>query len=81
MSERRQRAPFPLRVKEPTKEWVKRKAAQEDRSLNWIINNLIEEAMHREQQMEAIKEEAPGAATPRASGSTAPTSMKGTAHE
>ncbi|WP_249977601.1 CopG family ribbon-helix-helix protein [Vreelandella olivaria] len=67
MSERHQRAPFPLRVKEPTKEWLKRKAAQEDRSLNWIINNLIEAAIHREQQAETSKEEALGAATPRAS--------------
>lgn len=81
MSERRQRAPFPLRVKEPTKEWVKRKAAQEDRSLNWIINNLIEEAMHREQQMEAIKEKAPGAATPEAFEPQHQSLKKGTAHE
>ncbi|MBH8578806.1 hypothetical protein [Bisbaumannia pacifica] len=51
MADRHQQTPFPLRIKDPeVRSWVKSVAVREDRSQNWLINNLIEEAMRRDQQ-------------------------------
>lgn len=51
MADRHQQKPFPLRIKsQSARDWVKASAAKRDRSQNWFINNLIEEAMRHDRQ-------------------------------
>lgn len=39
-----------IRVKPDIKSWVERKAAQEERSQNWLIGKILEEAMQKDEQ-------------------------------
>lgn len=56
MAEAHRQPPFPLRIKDQAaRKWVKQTAAQMDRSQNWVINNLIKEAMRHDQQATAQK--------------------------
>lgn len=51
MQDTKQRSPFPFRPSKPdTLEWVKQQAAQIDRSANWFINNLIEQAKKQQKE-------------------------------
>ncbi|MBL1266246.1 MAG: Arc family DNA-binding protein [Halomonas sp.] len=84
----KQRSSYPLRfTTDELRVEVKNEAKSNCRSLNAELCVLLQEAMIRRKEIHHTNrqyprnEEAPGAATPRASGSTAPTSMKGTAHE
>jgi len=38
-----------IRVNPIAKEWLERKAKQEERSQNWLIGKLLEEAMQRDE--------------------------------
>ncbi|WP_168797371.1 hypothetical protein [Lampropedia aestuarii] len=50
MTHRQTRTTFPFRPNKPdTMEWVKQQAEQIDRSANWFINNLIEQAKHQQE--------------------------------
>lgn len=40
---------LPVRIPKTTRKWLERKARQEDRTLAWIIRNLLHEAMAAEQ--------------------------------
>lgn len=40
-----QRAPFGLRMSEDLQNWIKMKAKREDRSQNYIINQILTKAM------------------------------------
>ncbi len=37
-----------IRVRPDVKAWVERKAAQEERSQNWLIGKILEEAMQED---------------------------------
>lgn len=43
-----QRVPFGLRMQEEVQEWIKAKAKEEDRSQNYMINKVLQEAMEAE---------------------------------
>lgn len=40
---------FPLRIPTEVKEWVKRRAERADRSQNWVIVKILEEAKREEE--------------------------------
>lgn len=40
-----QRTPFGLRMPEEVQDWIKRKAKREDRSQNYVINQILAKAM------------------------------------
>jgi hypothetical protein len=40
-----------IRTKPSVKEWVERKAEKEERSQNWLIGKILEEAMQRDEQL------------------------------
>ncbi|MCB6184294.1 hypothetical protein LIN78_12135 [Leeia sp. TBRC 13508] len=40
--------PFSLRLVETEKEWLEKQADAQERSMNWIVRNLIKEAMKNE---------------------------------
>lgn len=42
----RQSSPFGLRMDEELQDWIRRKAKREDRSMNYIINRILTEAMN-----------------------------------
>ena len=42
--------PFGLRMQPRLRSWVDNKAKQEDRSLNWLICKVLEEAMRQDEQ-------------------------------
>lgn len=42
----RQSSPFGLRMDEELQDWIRRKAKREDRSMNYIINRILKEAMN-----------------------------------
>ncbi|MNG03634.1 hypothetical protein D3C84_867230 [compost metagenome] len=39
-----------IRVKPAVKAWIERKAEQEERSQNWLIGKILEEAMQNDEQ-------------------------------
>lgn len=41
-----------VRAPVPVKSWLDKKAKQEERSLNWLICKILEEAMDRDGQAE-----------------------------
>lgn len=43
-----QRAPFGLRMPEEVQTWLKMKAKREDRSQNYVINQILKKAMEDE---------------------------------
>lgn len=43
-----QRTPFGLRMPEEVQDWIKRKAKREDRSQNYVINQILAKAMEAE---------------------------------
>ena len=47
----REMAQLVIRTKPTVKEWVERKAQQEERSQNWLIGKILEEAMQRDEQV------------------------------
>lgn len=49
----RQRTPFPLRIDDEDKRWLKEKSAEESRSQNGMIAHIIKEARRRDQQSKA----------------------------
>lgn len=44
-----QRTPFGLRTPKEVQDWVKAKAAESDRSQNYVINKILRNAMESEQ--------------------------------
>lgn len=42
--------PFGLRMQPDIRGWLDGKARQEDRSLNWLICKILEEAMKQDEQ-------------------------------
>lgn len=40
-----------VRLKPDLKEWIEARAEKEERSQNWLIGKLLEEARQREQQI------------------------------
>lgn len=50
MSSRHQNTPFSLRMPAEVKARLDARAKKEDRSLNWLICKILEEAMQRDQQ-------------------------------
>ncbi|MDT8895619.1 hypothetical protein RSO41_13255 [Halomonas sp. I1] len=49
----KQQAPFPLRLDEEDKRWIKEKSARECRSQNGMIAHLIKEARSNDQRKAA----------------------------
>lgn len=45
----RDMAQLVLRINPAAKEWLEKKARQEERSQNWLIGKLLEEAMQRDE--------------------------------
>lgn len=41
-------APFGLRIPQPTRKWVEAKAREQDRSMNYVILRIIENAIENE---------------------------------
>ncbi len=39
-----------IRVRPDVKAWIERKAAQDERSQNWLIGKILEEAMQKDEQ-------------------------------
>ena len=39
-----------VRLKPEAKEWLSNKASKEERSQNWFVSRMIEEAMKRDEQ-------------------------------
>lgn len=39
-----------IRTKPRVKTWIERKAAQEERSQNWLIGKILEEAMSQDER-------------------------------
>ncbi|MFI8749089.1 hypothetical protein ACIGG6_03635 [Vreelandella lionensis] len=72
---------FNLRLEPKLRDWLAEKAQSTRLSRTWIVNDLIQQAMHNEQQLKSVKEEALDAATPRASETQHQSLTKGTAHE
>lgn len=50
MQDRHRNKPFPLRMEEDLRMWIRRKSCDESRSQNGSIIHILREAMHREQQ-------------------------------
>lgn len=49
----REIVPFGLRVPAEVMDWVRRKAEQQERSMNWVINRVLREAKDVDEQKEA----------------------------
>lgn len=49
-----QKASFQLRIEAPLKAVVEEMAAKEDRSLNWMINNLLKNAVAQKTQAQGV---------------------------
>lgn len=45
----RERAQLVIRTKPEVKAWVERKSQQEERSQNWLIGKILEEAMLKDE--------------------------------
>lgn len=45
-----QRPQFGLRIKQEVHDWLLAKSVREDRSMNWIVSKVLEDAMLKEQQ-------------------------------
>lgn len=41
---------FPLRMQPAMRHWVQKKAAEDERSQNWLLVKIIGEAMSRDEQ-------------------------------
>lgn len=42
--------PFGLRAPQEVLDWVKRKGLEQDRSMNWVINQVLAEAKAKDEQ-------------------------------
>lgn len=49
MEEKHDKASVMLRLPAPLKEWVKRRAEKVDRSMNWMVVKLLEQAKQEEE--------------------------------
>lgn len=46
---------FKARLEPEVKAWLEEKAKADERSQTWLLNHLLKEAMHRDQQKAARK--------------------------
>jgi predicted HicB family RNase H-like nuclease len=44
--------PVQIRLKEKVHQWVKQQSDEQDRSANWVINKILDEAYTRAQQQQ-----------------------------
>lgn len=48
-----QKRPFPVMLPETTREWLMKKAKEQDRSLNWLINSILDGQRKADEQATA----------------------------
>lgn len=47
------KAPFPIRVSDETMDWLQKKAKTSKRSVNYIVNRILESEVEKEKEMAA----------------------------
>ena len=46
----KRKPPFPVRTSDEVKSWLQEKAKRNDRSVNYVINRILENAKQREEE-------------------------------
>jgi len=50
MKQEKRRPPFPIRPSPEVMEWLQEKAARNERSVNFVVNRLLEAAKQRDEE-------------------------------